>query len=71
MVASVRTALAQLEKRDVMILCLHYIEEQTYQEIGGLLNITPSRVCQLLWRAVKRVRAQLGLVIEDGSLVAA
>ena len=71
MVARVRTALGQLDKRDVTILCVHYIEEKTYQEIAKALNITPSRVCQLLWRAVERVRAQLGLCIEDGSQVAA
>jgi hypothetical protein len=27
----------------------------TYQEIAKTLGITPSRVCQLLWRAVKHV----------------
>ena len=54
-------ALDRLEERDVTILALHYVEDMTYQEIADTLKITPSRVCQLLWRAVERVRAQLGI----------
>ena len=59
----VRTALDKLEARDVTILGLHYIEDMTYQEIAKSLGITPSRVCQLLWRAVERLRGHLG--VED------
>ena len=57
----VQAALAKLESRDVTILGLHYIEDLTYQEISKTLGITPSRVCQLLWRAVERLRAHLGV----------
>jgi RNA polymerase sigma factor for flagellar operon FliA len=60
MIATVRAALEHLESRDVTILGLHYIEDLTYQQIAEILGITPSRVCQLLWRAVERLRAQLG-----------
>ena len=56
----VRTALTKLESRDVTLLGLHYIEELTVQEIASTLNLTASRACQLLWRAVDRLRAQLG-----------
>jgi RNA polymerase sigma factor for flagellar operon FliA len=62
--ARVRDALARLEARDVTILGLHYVEDLTYQEIADTLKITPSRVCQLLWRAVERVRAHLGATAE-------
>jgi len=58
--ARVRDALAFLEQRDVTILGLHYVEDLTYQEIAETLRITPSRVCQLLWRAVERLRDHLG-----------
>jgi len=58
--ARVRAALTHLEQRDVTILGLHYVEDLTYQEIAETLRITPSRVCQLLWRAVERLRDQLG-----------
>lgn len=56
----VRAALELLEPRDVTILGLHYVEDLTYQEIADTLRITPSRVCQLLWRAVDRLRGHLG-----------
>jgi RNA polymerase sigma factor for flagellar operon FliA len=56
----VRAALDGLEPRDVTILGLYYVEDLTYQEIAETLRVTPSRVCQLLWRAVERVRVQLG-----------
>jgi RNA polymerase sigma factor FliA len=55
----VKDAIARLEARDVTILGLHYIEDMTYQEIAAILHVTPSRVCQLLWRAVERLRGQL------------
>lgn len=60
MLARVRAALELLEPRDVTILGLHYVEDLTYQEIADTLRITPSRVCQLLWRAVDRLRGHLG-----------
>jgi RNA polymerase sigma factor for flagellar operon FliA len=60
MLKRVRAALDLLETRDVTILGLHYVEELTYQEIADTLHITPSRVCQLLWRAVERLRGHLG-----------
>jgi RNA polymerase sigma factor for flagellar operon FliA len=55
----VRDALAQLDARDVTILGLHYHEDLTYQQIGRSLGVTPTRVCQLLWRAIERLRLQL------------
>ncbi len=62
--AQVKVALDKLEKRDVTILGLHYIEDMTYQQIAKTLSITPSRVCQLLWRAVERLRGHLGVALE-------
>ena len=56
----VRGALATLVPRDMTILGLHYLEDMTFQEIAEMLHVTPSRVCQLLWRAIDRVRTQLG-----------
>ena len=56
----VRAALAKLAARDVRILALHFLEEMTFQEIAAVLAITPSRVCQLMWRAVGQLRDKLG-----------
>ncbi len=60
-IARVNAALAKLEQRDVTILGLHYIEDLTYQEIARTLGVTPSRVCQLLWRAIERLRGHIGV----------
>jgi RNA polymerase sigma factor for flagellar operon FliA len=60
MLSRVRAALDRLESRDVTLLGLHYLEEMTFQEIAATLGITASRACQLLWRAVARLRTQLG-----------
>lgn len=60
----VGVALERLARRDIDILQRHFVEELTYQDIAGLLRITPSRVCQLLWRVVDRLRAELELAHE-------
>ena len=56
----VKDALSLLEERDATLLSLYYIEELTFQQIATSLGITPSRACQLLWRAIERVRERLG-----------
>jgi len=67
LLARIRRALDKLEQRDVTLLGLHYIEELTFQDIAQTLGITASRACQLLWRAVARLRAQLGDVEEHAA----
>jgi RNA polymerase sigma factor for flagellar operon FliA len=58
--ARVKVSLATLEARDVTLLHQHDIEDQTLPEIATTLGITSSRACQLLWRAVARLRTALG-----------
>jgi len=67
MLRRVREAIDHLEQRDVTLLGLHYIEEMTFQEIATTIGITASRACQLLWRAVARLRTQLGGAMEDAA----
>lgn len=54
-----RAAVAELEERDRIILSLYYEQELTYREIGGILGVTESRICQLLRAAHGRLRARL------------
>jgi len=63
----VRAALDRLETRDVTLLGLHYIEEMTFSEIATTIGITASRACQLLWRAVARLRTQLGEAVDQAA----
>jgi RNA polymerase sigma factor for flagellar operon FliA len=59
--AQVKTALDGLEPRDVRILGMHFLEEMSFSQIATEIGVTPSRVCQLLWRAVDRLRSALGM----------
>lgn len=52
-------ALRALPERDALILNLYYVEELSYAEIGRLLGVTESRVCQLHSRSLARLRAAL------------
>jgi RNA polymerase sigma factor FliA len=55
-------AIGQLPDRLKQILALYYQEECTQAEIGEILGVTESRVCQILGEATLRLRA----ILEDG-----
>jgi RNA polymerase sigma factor for flagellar operon FliA len=61
--SEVRTALAEalqeLPRRDQLILSLYYNDELTFKEIGAVLDISESRVCQLHTRLVVALQAQV------------
>lgn len=52
-------ALKKLGERDYLILSLYYFEELTLKEIGKVLEVSESRVCQLHARALLRLRGEL------------
>jgi RNA polymerase sigma factor FliA len=52
-------AIAQLGERDRTVVTLYYFESLTLAEIGKVLGVTESRVCQLHTRAVLRLRSKL------------
>ena len=52
--------LAQIPERDALVLSLYYIEDCNYAEIGEILKVSESRVCQLHARALTRLRAEVG-----------
>lgn len=53
-------ALKKLPERQQVLLSLYYYEELTFKEIGALLGVSESRVCQLHARAMLELRAILG-----------
>ena len=63
----VRAALPRLEARDLLVLSLYYNEELTYPEIGEVLKLTKSRVCQLHGRAIARLRAEIELDVKEAA----
>ena len=52
-------AVSQLVERDREVVTLYYFENLTLAEIGKVLGVTESRVCQLHTRAVLRLRTKL------------
>lgn len=52
-------AVSQLDERDRIVVTLYYFENLTLAEIGRVLGVTESRVCQLHTRAVLRLRRKL------------
>ena len=52
-------AIAGLPERDRLLLNLYYEEELNLREIGAILEVSQSRVCQLHSQAISRLRAKL------------
>jgi RNA polymerase sigma factor FliA len=55
----VAMAIDQLPERLRLVLALHYQDECSLREIGEVLGVTESRVCQLHAEAVHLIRAKL------------
>jgi RNA polymerase sigma factor for flagellar operon FliA len=52
-------AISALPERDQLLLNLYYEEELNLREIGAVLEVSQSRVCQLHSQAISRLRAKL------------
>lgn len=52
-------AIQNLPEKERLVLTLYYFEELTMKEIGNLLKVTESRVCQIHTKAILRLKAQL------------
>lgn len=52
-------AIARLPEREQTVLNLYYHDGMTLAEIGGVLGVTESRVCQIHTKAVLQLRSRL------------
>ncbi|HZF28068.1 MAG TPA: RNA polymerase sigma factor FliA [Gammaproteobacteria bacterium] len=59
-------AVAGLPERERLVLSLYYDQELNLREIGAVLSVSESRVCQIHGQAVLRVRARLDEFFENG-----
>lgn len=57
-------AIELMPERERLLLSLYYEEELNLREIGAVLEVTQSRVCQLHSQAISRLRATLRESIE-------
>lgn len=55
----VAAAVERLPEREQLVIGLYYQDELTLQEIGNVLGVTESRICQIHTQAVARLRASL------------
>ncbi|WP_027848001.1 RNA polymerase sigma factor FliA [Marinospirillum minutulum] len=56
---SLADAISALPEREQMVLSLYYNEELNLKEIGAILNVSESRVSQILSQAAARLRGRL------------
>lgn len=55
-------AIVDMDERSKTILVLYYLQEMTLAEIGEILGVTESRVCQLQSKVLGTLRESLGSV---------
>jgi RNA polymerase sigma factor for flagellar operon FliA len=48
-----------LPEKERLVISLYYYEDLNMKEIGSILGITESRVCQIHTKSVLRLRAKL------------
>ncbi|HZE89510.1 MAG TPA: FliA/WhiG family RNA polymerase sigma factor [Verrucomicrobiae bacterium] len=63
--ALVRKSVADLPDREKQLMSLYYVEELTMKEVGEVLGVTESRVCQIHRRALARVKKKLRSLMDE------
>ena len=58
--------IGELPERERLVLSLYYDEELNLREIGQVLGVSESRVCQLHGQALMRLKARMGDWVGDG-----
>jgi len=57
-------AIGQLSAREQQVLSLYYVEELNLREIGAVLEVSESRICQLHTKAILRLRTILARALQ-------
>ena len=65
MVGVMGNAIERLPEKERLVITLYYYEEMTMKEIGKVLNISESRVCQIHSSATLRLHTRLKFVSAD------
>ena len=58
-------AIEELPPREKTVLALYYYEELTLKEIGEILDLTESRICQIHTKCILKLRGKLKRVLKD------
>ena len=62
----VADTIATLPEKERLVISLYYYEDLNMKEIGNILGITESRVCQIHTKSVLRLRSKLKSTMERG-----
>lgn len=57
--AALVRAIAELPEREKMVMAMYYQEDLNLKEIGAVLGVSESRVCQLHSQAILRLRSKM------------
>jgi RNA polymerase sigma factor for flagellar operon FliA len=55
----IATRMSELPDKEQLVLVLYYYEELTLKEIGEILDVTESRVCQIHTKAIARLKGKI------------
>lgn len=61
LVEALGTAIEALPERERLVVTLYYYEEMNLKEIGAVLHLTESRICQILSQSMVRLRSKMKL----------
>lgn len=64
--AALTDAIAGLPERERLVISLYYEEELNLREIGEVLGVSESRVCQINSQAMLRLRARMSEWLDSG-----
>jgi len=56
---ALRVAVHRMPERERAVLMMYYYDGLTLTEIGGVLGVTESRVCQIHTKALRQLRSKL------------
>lgn len=56
---SLMSSIDSLPERDRTVISLYYVEEMNLKEIGAVLEVSESRVSQILSSSIKKLRQNL------------
>ena len=59
MLTALSEAIRELPEREQLVLSLYYYEELTVREVAEVMDLSPSRISQLLARSIMMLRGKL------------
>jgi len=65
MIEILKGAIETLPEKERLVVAMYYYDDMTFKEIGKVLSVTESRICQLHTKAMTRLRSRLKDMEQD------